>query len=634
MKQFSRKELFAYKFEQTISKGPTSVIKWLALISLFTVLLLGLLILIFGISNNPDGKEGIGFIEGSWQSLMATLDSGTMGGDEGWLFRMVRFAATILGIFIISILIGSISSGIDQKIDDLKRGRSKVIESNHTLILGWSEKIFSIISEIAIANENQKKPCIVILSEKDKIEAEDEIHSKVKDLKNTKIVIRNGDPLDLNDVDIVNPNGAKSIIVLSPDNEKSDMYVIKTVLGITKSPNRFEKTYNIVAEISNEKNMEAAELVGNNEAIFILSSDIISKVAAQTSLQSGLSIVYSELLSFDGDEIYFKHEASLIGKTYQDALFAYKDSAVIGIFTSEQNVFINPDKKYVLKENDQIIAISEDDDTIVLNSSPSTNNFPQHRGKEVSIVQTDTKTLILGWNQNGIKIIQELDNYTTNNSEIVIVAELNDVDKSDIEKLITRLNNLTISFSEGEINDKQTLLALNLDNFNNVIVLSYKDLEIQESDAKTLICLLHLRNISLALNKQFNIVTEMLDIKNRALGKVAKADDFIVGDNLISLMISQLSENQNLKNVFDELLKAEGSEIYLKPASRYVNCTTPVTFYTILANALEIGETAIGYRLKKSEEDSTHNFGIKLNPNKENLIEFCEEDFIIVLSED
>jgi K+/H+ antiporter YhaU regulatory subunit KhtT len=634
MKQFSSKDKFAYNFEQTISKGPTSVIKWLALISLFAVLFLGLLILIFGISSNPEGKEGMGFIEGSWQSLMATLDSGTMGGDEGWLFRMVRFAATILGIFIISILIGSISSGIDQKIDNLKRGRSKVIESNHTLILGWSEKIFSIINEIAIANDNQRKPCIVILSEKDKIDAEDEIYSKVQDLRNTKIVVRNGNPLDLNDVDIVNPNGAKSIIVLSPDNEKSDMYVIKTVLGITKSPNRIDKTYSIVAEITDEKNMEAAELVGNNEAVFILSTDIISKVAAQTSFQSGLSIVYSELLSFDGDEIYFKHEESLIGKTYLNALFAYKDSAVIGIFTKNQEVLINPDNQYVLCEGDEIIAISEDDDTIVLNASPTANILPQYRGKEDLKIQTDTKTLILGWNQNGMKIIQELDNYTTSNSEMVIVAELNDSDKIDIQNLTESVRNLSISFSEGQINDKQTLLSLSLETFHNIIVLSYKDLEIQESDAKTLICLLHLRNISLALNKEFNIVTEMLDIKNRALGKVAKADDFIIGDNLISLMISQLSENKNLKSVFDELLRSEGSEIYLKPASKYIECGVPVTFYTIVANAAEIGDTALGYRIMKNEEDSELNFGIKLNPNKDDLMAFSEEDFIIVLSED
>ena len=223
-----------YYFEQTIASGPTSLIKWLALISLFAVLLLGLLILVFGISSDPESTKGLGFLEGSWQSLMATLDSGTMGGDEGWLFRIVRFAATILGIFIISVLIGSISSGIDQKIDDLKRGRSKVLEENHTLILGWSEKIFSILSELAIANENQKKPSVVILSEKDKVEAEEEIQSKVDDLKNLKIVVRMGNPLDLNDVEIVNPNGAKSIIVLSAENSLSDMHVIKTVLGLTK----------------------------------------------------------------------------------------------------------------------------------------------------------------------------------------------------------------------------------------------------------------------------------------------------------------------------------------------------------------------------------------------------------------
>ena len=63
-----------------------------------------------------------------------------------------------------------------------------------------------------------------------------------------------------------------------------------------------KKIFNIVAEI---KNMEAAELVGNDEAIFVLSSDLISRITAQTCRQSGLSIVYSEILQFEGDEIYF-----------------------------------------------------------------------------------------------------------------------------------------------------------------------------------------------------------------------------------------------------------------------------------------------------------------------------------------
>ena len=623
-----------YYFEQTISSGPTSLIKWLALISLFAVLLLGLLILVFGISSDPESTKGLGFLEGSWQSLMATLDSGTMGGDEGWLFRIVRFAATILGIFIISVLIGSISSGIDQKIDDLKRGRSKVLEENHTLILGWSEKIFSILSELAIANANQKKPSIVILSEKDKVEAEEEIQSKVDDLKNLKIVVRMGNPLDLNDVEIVNPNGAKSIIVLSAENSLSDMHVIKTVLGLTKSPNRKSEPYNIVAEIKDEENMEAAVLVGNHEAIYILSTDIISRVAAQTSLQTGLSIVYSELLCFDGDEIYFKREDLLTGKTYRDALFTYNTSAVIGLFTSDGTVLINPPGDHIIHENDEIIAISEDDDTIIPNASSQINKASTLLEKLEQSAGKAQKTLILGWNNNGHKIIRELNNYVAPGSEILLVSEFSDSEINDISELQKGVNHIKLSSENGAINRLDTLEKINPDHFDNIIVLSSKELDVQESDAKTLICLLHLRNMGEKSGKSYNIVTEMLDIKNRVLGVVAKANDFIIGENLISLLLSQLSENVQLKKVFDVLLNSEGSEIYLKPAHQYMEIGKETDFNEVLANALEYGDTAFGYRKMKQEHSAEDNFGIRINPKKDQKIIFDENDYIIVLSED
>ena len=122
MQKSTFSEKFRYYFENTMSKGPAGVIKWLALVSLFMVLVLGLLILVFGIKGSLEPEaEKIGFIEGAWQSLMATLDSGTMGGDQGWAFRVVRFAATLGGIFVISILIGTISSGIDEKLEELKK---------------------------------------------------------------------------------------------------------------------------------------------------------------------------------------------------------------------------------------------------------------------------------------------------------------------------------------------------------------------------------------------------------------------------------------------------------------------------------------------------------------------------------
>jgi len=634
MKKPGFKERTRYYFENTMSSGPAGVIKWLALASLFMVLVLGLIILIFGIKSSPEpDTDNLGFIEGAWQSLMATLDSGTMGGDEGWAFRAVRFIATLGGIFVISILIGTISSGIDEKLDELKKGRSRVLESNHTLILGWSEKVFSIILEIIEANGNQKKPSIVILADREKSEMEDEIRNKIDDFKTTKIIVRSGSPLESSTIALVNPDGARSIIVLASEEANADTFVIKSVLAITNGKNRKEGAYNIVAEIKDPKNMEAAELVGNNETVFVLSSDLIARITAQTCRQSGLSVVYSELLTFDGDEIYFQDEPKLAGKTFKDSLFAYETSSVIGIFTKDQQALINPPMDTKFNSGDRVIAISEDDDTVVLSGKTSfdiqENLFSRLEAKDASI----EKTLILGWNNRGARIIQELDNYVAEGSEILIVSEGTDVNDL-ISDLQSSLSKLKLKSIQGDINDKATLVNLKPEMYDHIILLSYTDIDVQESDAKTLICLLHLRNLSERAKKDFSIVSEMLDIRNRELGVVAKADDFIVSDNLISLMLSQLSENTDLKKVYDILFEAEGSEVYLKPVSRYVKIGEDVNFYTILESAAKLNESAIGFRISSQSSESDLHFGVNINPNKSKKVKFKEEDFIIVLAED
>lgn len=635
MAKYTFREKFQYHFENTMSSGPMAVIQWLAIVSFVSVVILGLVILILGITGSPEpDAEPLGFVEGTWKSLMATLDPGTMGGDEGWEFRIVRFIATLIGIFLISILIGSISSGIDQKIEELKRGRSRVLDGNHTLILGWSGKIFTIISEIIEANSNQKRSSIVILSDKDKVEAEDEINSRIANFRNTKVVVRSGSPLESTNIEMVNINEARSIIVLSPERENSDTHVIKTVLGITNGKHRRSEPYHIVAEIQDSRNMEAADLVGNDEAVFVLSSDFISRIIAQTCRQSGLSVVYSEMLQFEGDEIYFeKVPDALVGKTYKDSLFAYEDSSVIGVFDNSENVLINPPMDRVYQAGESVIAISEDDDTVVQNGRSGIDTGKEFFNHSSNGEGRAEKTLVLGWNDKGSRIIEELENYVQEGSEVMIVTKDTAIDE-EAGELQTVLKNQNITFRHGDVGDRKTLLSIDTENYHHIIVLSNRELDIQESDAKTLICLLHLRNISEERGLSYSIVTEMLDMRNRELGVVAKADDFVVSDNLVSLLLSQLSENKELKKVYDVLFQAEGSEIYLKPVSRYVKPGTELDFYTIVASAAELGESAIGYRISSRSRDSDSHYGVNLNPIKSKKINFSENDFIIVLSED
>lgn len=632
MKKAGFKAKLSYKFDNLMSKGPIAMIGLLGVMSLFIVIVAGFVY--WGFKLTQSGSEPMTIYEGFWQSLMRTMDAGTVAGDTGWVFRAVSILITLGGIFILSTLIGILGAGIQTKLEELRKGKSFVLETNHTLILGWSTKVFTIISELIVAGENQKCPRIVILSEKDKVEMEDEIREKIPVMKNMKVICRSGSPNDLSSLAMVNPHAAKSIIVLSPEEGNADSQTIKTILAITNNPDRREKLYHIIAEIKNAKNLEVAKMVGKDEVELILTDDIFARIMVQTSRQSGLSVVYQELMDFDGAEIYFNEEAKLVGKSFSDAIFSYESSAVMGLQYADGKCVVNPPMEYVLQKGDKVIAITEDDDTLIMTEK---NDFKIKEDAIVNLTEDKAgpeRTLILGWNLRGPILIRELDQYVAKGSYIKIVSDY-EYDEFEFNLMKAGLNNTTIDFVQAETTSREVIDSLDVTSYDNVQVLCYDDrMEIQEADALTLIILLHLRRISSETGVNLKIVSEMLDMKNRDLASVTKVDDFIVSDKLISLMMSQVSENKDLMRVFEDLLRSEGSEIYLKPAGNYVKVYEEIDFYTILESAKRRGEIAIGYKIASLSGDSSHAYGVVVNPDKSKKIKFEENDRIIVLAED
>ena len=623
-----------YRFENTLSKGTIAIIGWLALVSLAIIALASLFLAAMRVGQDPaDHEHPYGFFEGMWQSMLRTLDPGVVAGDSGWQLRLLMLIVTIGGIFIVSILIGTITSGLEARLTEMRKGRSRVIEDGFTLILGWSSKVYSIIGELLIANENQKDPCIVILAERDKVEMEDDIRAKFASTRNTRVICRSGNPLDLDDLAVVDPHSARSIIVLAPETENPDIHVIKSVLAITNNPARKQQPYHIVAEVRDPRNLEAAALVGGKEAIYVQGEDLIARVTAQTCRQSGLSVVYTELLDFDGAEIYFKAEPSLAGRTYREVISAYEDSTVMGLMRASGEVLLNPPMDTAFERDDQVIAITEDDDTLVLRGDaggglPDTGTLANRQ----RLPPAPERILILGWNEKAEAIIAELDNYVAPGSETIVICRQEGV-REVLVNVARRMQRQRVRFADGDITHAATLAAVKATTFEHVILLSYSDLPIQEADAKTLITLLHLRNLADAAGVRLSIVSEMMDLRNRALAQIARADDFIVSDKLVSLMMSQLSENKNLEQVFKVLFSSEGSEIYIRPMTDYVKLGSTVDFYTVLEAAAQRGETAIGYRLMKYADDKDKGYGVNVNPKKSEKHSFSENDMIVVLAE-
>jgi 5-methylthioribose kinase len=182
-----------------------------------------------------------------------------------------------------------------------------------------------------------------------------------------------------------------------------------------------------------------------------------------------------------------------------------------------------------------------------------------------------------------------------------------------------------------------SLEALEPLTYDSIMVLGYSDhMEAQSADTRTLITLLHLRKLSERLGEHISVVSEMIDIRNRELAEVTRADDFVVSNRLVSLMLAQASENEYLSAIFDDLLDEDGSEIYMRPIGDYVDLDLPVSFYTIAEAARRRGETAIGYRRRRTDDadDSRNMGGVVVNPSKSARLSYEPEDRLIVLAAD
>jgi hypothetical protein len=107
----------------------------------------------------------------------------------------VAVAVSLGGMFITALLLGIVSESIMEKYEELRRGKSDVLEAGHTVVLGWSDKLFGVLEQLCLANESLGGGVVVLLNEKPKFEQEDLLAKKGLDTRGTVIICRQGSKL-------------------------------------------------------------------------------------------------------------------------------------------------------------------------------------------------------------------------------------------------------------------------------------------------------------------------------------------------------------------------------------------------------------------------------------------------------
>ncbi|PIE83882.1 MAG: hypothetical protein CSA07_04725 [Bacteroidia bacterium] len=644
-----RKRHLRYRFERFMSKGPRSILLSLVLAFLvaFGVIALVRACLLW-LASSPDAGAPRGLGGHLWYVFLQMTDPGNMALDglsSGWLL-LATVVAGVTGVILFSILIAFLTTALEQVFYELRRGRGPIIEAGHTLILGWNESIIDILRELVEANESQRKATVVICAELDKAYMDDYIANRLHDSKTTAIVTTTGNPSSLTELRRISARKAKSAIILSASTEnspierqrQSDIACVNAVMSLRALQNE-QNRLPIVPEILTPKNRELLGIFQDERIVTLDKSDILGRLLFQTSLSSGLEMVYRELFSFEGNEVYF-YRAPWQGVTFGQLPYHFPDGVPLGISRGGRGVELMPPEDTTLGPDDEVLILAEDDSTISFSPRPlyQARDFPY---TDVRLEPKNQRILILGWHSIAHTFVREASEYLAEGFSIdVMLYAPPPTLRAEVQRLGQLYPKARISLREVDVWDIDRLRAIEPYAYDSVVVLSQnpaeKDPEV--TDSETLMLLLLLKRLEQqvqARERHTKVIANMLCSDRQELILQTNVDDFIISNVLISSILSQLSEEYRLKDFYDDLFTADGFEIYVKPASLYfTDFPVRADFVSLMHQARKRREICLGVRFVRQSRDAESNFGIRLNPKKDQVLELSEGDYLVVLAED
>ena len=641
------RERFGYRFERFLAKGGVNI--FALLIVLFIVCLLAAMLvrsLLLWVA--PEFPLFESYSDHVWVTFLEMTDPGNMARDteSPAVVKLATILSGFLGVVIFSMLIAFITAVLEDTLSEFRKGRGRVLERDYTLILGWNERVVGILRELILANESECDASVVVLAEASKEMMDDELVKALPDTKTTRIITSHGNPVSLTELRRVGAENARSVIVLAncgetashEDKDASDTRAIKVLMALAAAQGG-ENRLPIVAEIFQQDKRDLVEIFHDDQIITLDSWDIMGKLFVQTSLTSGLEMVYNEILSFDGAEVYF-YAADWRGIQFGDLAGHFADGIPLGVSNTQGGLELRPPSDRVLEAGERIVILADDDSTI--NFSPTRRFSPSDLPYEARrLGDSKRRVLVLGWHEIGDIIVRESSDYLAAGSEFDVICEEPSADlQNRIRSLAEAHPELGIRLRNRNPMSFDDLKKANPFSYDNIVILSQSQTAIspERVDSDTLMILLLLRKIADETNVdrgKTKIITQILNSENQDLIVQTDVDDFIISNKLITMILAQLSEQPEIKAFYDDIFEEEGSEIYVKPASLYFKkLPASARFIDVIAQAMKRDEICLGIRRGRSSKDATRNFGVELNLAKDAPLELTADDYLVVLAED
>ncbi|WP_297276455.1 hypothetical protein [uncultured Brachyspira sp.] len=517
-----------------------------------------------------------------WDSLMQFIDTGNISSVEGSFGLVITFLmVTFIGVCGWGSLIAMINKALQDRINNLSKGNAFIMEKNHAIILWYGEEALTIVEEFIMA----KVKTIIILSEHN-VDVIRKRISFIKDYKKTNIIIREGTSSRIENIKLLNISKSSSISIINNDDTES----LNILLALKKiiSEYELENKINICVLVHEEDTIEIIKSIEDKNFVIhiIYKYEILYKLIAQSIIYTGLSNVYEDLFSNDGNVFYIETDHDFDNHTFEDAALKYLDKGMIllGITKEDRSQLLIPKHDNILKKENRLVVLSRN------NNDDSIKEYPDIKP---NIIKYKNNILLICEEKRYDEIIKEISEYMENHNIRMLSYDLIKSQKNKYKFMLEKLK-------------KEEITKIVLISEDNI------------TDVKSINILLIIRQIIRKENLNIAILSLLNSIQKRNLIYSDDVRDFIVSGKLIGMLMAQASLSSNILYIFYGLLSKNVKDIIMSPYSDYFK--EPKTFKEVYLSLLNKKIILIG--VKRYND-------VILNPNNECLLDNKDEIIII-----
>lgn len=509
--------------------------------------------------------------------------------------------------------------GVTDEADDLNS------TSHHTVILGWSPKIPSLLRQLAVANQSLGGGEITVLAALELALMQQEFALHNVDMLGTTVKFLCGSRHDKKTLRHAMIDSASAIIVLAEDADESDELAILIIKKILKTVTANFQGH-VVVEVIDFENEPRIKQAGGEFVETVVAKDVITRLMVQCARQPGLAQVWRDILGFDKAEFYLKRWPKLDGMRFIDVLISFPDAIPCGVKVASRNnkIVMNPDDEYVLADGDEVLVIADDDDSYSPSTSLPEVQKPAREAKENVDVKVPKKVLFCGWQRDMEDMVPVLEESLGMGSELWIFSEVPEEERLTHQN--GELENVTLVHCVGKPSSRKDLEALPLEAFDSILLVADGNAPVEEA-LSTLIMIKSIQakrlpyrearavQIRPAGNSQSSwidelqhtssqsiIISEILSSHTKEAIEDEDHSEIEISDEMVSMALAMVAEDKRISGVLDELFAEEGNEMVMRPAEMYLDVDgEELSFWDVMVRARGRNEIVIGYHREDEE---------------------------------